>query len=96
MIELLGDRERHAVPVVDRAPPGRQHRPLGALALRLRRPAPALHELELRRPDHDGGDAQREAELHGRDAGGGAGHRGGAAPAGAAGTTNRVNSLSAG
>jgi hypothetical protein len=64
MVELLAHREGHAVPVVQRAASGGEHDSLGPLALGLFSPSVSLHQLELCGPGDNGGNTQREAELH--------------------------------
>ena len=61
VIGLLRERERDAVAVQQRATARREHDPLGALRLRLLRPAPPLQQLHLGRAR----DQERECRTYG-------------------------------
>jgi hypothetical protein len=61
------------VPVAQRAAAGREHDPLGALGLRLLRPAAPLHQLYVRGPQRqqpEAGEQRRLHHLHARCQGG--------------------------
>ncbi len=64
VIGLLGETERHAVAIEQRAAPRRQHNALGALCLRLLGPAAALPDLHLGRASRQQGEPDEDADFH--------------------------------
>jgi hypothetical protein len=92
VIELLADRERDAVSVVEGAPAGGKRGALRPLPLGPFGPPVALNQLELRSPEEDGDDTQGKAKLNNRDAGLRPRHQGPLSP----GMGKRTNSESAG
>ena len=64
VIGLLGEPERRAVAIEQRAAARRQHDALGALRLRLLGPATALPDLDLGRASGQEGEPDKDADFH--------------------------------